>query len=92
MFRIGGENMRVLDLEYACLDIDSIEIIYEPISAPIKTYVKTLREATNEQGLNNKFINLTFGSAANAYIELKDGRVVSTSFPLKALYERIREV
>ena len=92
MLRIGGENMKILDLEYAIIDIDLIGMIYEPIGAPVKAYVKNLREAVNDAGVSDKFLNLTFGSAANAYIELKDRRIISTSFPLKALYERIREV
>lgn len=92
MFRVGGENMKIIDLEYACIDVNSVKLIYEPISVPVKTYIRQLKELENQDVRDNKFLNLTFGSATNTYIELNDGRVIATSFPLKALYERIKDI
>lgn len=90
--------MKFLDLGYATLDVAEIKMIYEPNSVPIRAFVSAARkldeEAVKRNPLetNRKFLNLTFGSAANSYIELKDGRILSTGFPLRALQKRIKEI
>lgn len=89
--------MKFVDLGYATINLEDIKLIFEPNSVPMRTLISTIKKADeeatqkNSMNANRKYLNLTFGAAANSYIELKDGRIIGTGYTLRALSKRIKE-